>query len=144
MKSIFGKTAITLCVLAAVIGIGVMVATPAFAVDPPQCTNVLDSSWCESDDGSGIREIVMLVINIMTAGIFVAATAGLIWCGTLIVTARDDAGQVAKARTRMIEIGIGLAAWILSAVVINLVMPGGDPTGKLGTGGIIVTKVGNL
>ena len=56
--------------------------------------------------------------------------------------ARDDPAQVAKARKRMIEIVIGLVVWILSAVTINLLIPGSnDAMKKLGTGGVIVTRI---
>ena len=139
MKIVFRKIILTVCALAAVIGIGLMMSAPVFAEN--DCTNVLDNSWCEDNNGEGIKNLVMLVINILTAGLFVAATAGIVWCGAQIITARDDPAQVAKARKRIIEIVIGLVAWIMSAVLINLVLPGGDTSGKLGTGGVIVTRI---
>ena len=142
MKSIFKKITITLSVLVATIGVGLAISAPAFATEQ-KCTNVLDSSWCDKEKGEGITEAIKFFLGIMTAGLFVAATAGCIWCGIMITSARDDAAQVSKARKRMIEIVIGLVAWILSAVVITLLLPQGDQTGMLGTGGTIVTKVGN-
>ena len=137
MKSISRYITIAICATVAIIGLGLIISGPVFAED--NCTNVLSSSWCDKSDGEGIKELVMLIINILTAGLFVAATAGFIWCGMQIMTARDDPAQVAKARKRMIEIVIGLVAWIMSAVLINLILPGGDTSGKLGTGGVIIT-----
>ncbi len=139
MKIVFRKIILTVCALAAVIGIGLMMSAPVFAEN--DCTNVLDNSWCDESEGKGIKNLIMLIINILTAGLFVAATAGIIWCGTQIITARDDPAQVAKARKRIIEIVIGLVAWIMSAALINLILPGGDKSGKLGTGGVIVTRI---
>ena len=139
MKIVFRKIILTVCALVAVIGIGLMISAPAFAEE--NCTNVLDNSWCDESEGKGIKNLVMLIINILTAGLFVAATAGIVWCGAQIITARDDPAQVAKARKRIIEIVIGLVAWIMSAALINLILPGGDKSGKLGTGGVIVTRI---
>ena len=142
MKSISRRKTIALCAVMAVIGIGLIVANPVFAEESNNCTNVLSSSWCNKSGGEGIKDVIMLVVNIMTAGLFVAATVGFVWCGSLIITARDDPAQVAKARKRMIEIVIGLVVWILSAVAINLLIPGtNDAMDKLGTGGVIVTRI---
>ena len=142
MKSISRRKTIALCAVMAVIGIGLIVANPAFAEESNNCTNVLSSSWCNKGSGEGVKDVIMLVVNIMTAGLFVAATVGFVWCGSLIITARDDPAQVAKARKRMIEIVIGLVVWILSAVAINLLIPGSnDAMKKLGTGGVIVTSI---
>ncbi len=140
MKIISQKIILATGVLLTVIGVGLMIAEPVFADEAENCTNVLSSSWCNKDNkGGGIKEMVMLVVNILTAGLVVAATAGIVWCGAQIITARDDPAQVAKARKRMIEIIIGLVVWGLSAVLINLLLPGGDQTHKLG--GVVITKI---
>ena len=139
MKIISQKIILATGVLLAVIGVGLMIAEPVFADDAENCTNVLSNSWCNKSGGEGIKDIVMLVVNILTAGLIVAATAGIVWCGAQIITARDDPAQVAKARKRMIEIIIGLVVWGLSAVLINLLLPGGDQTHKLG--GVVITKI---
>ena len=58
-----------------------------------------------------------------------AATIGIVVCGVMIVTARDDPAQVQKARKRMIEIAIGLVAWVLIEILIQFVIPGGSMSG---------------
>ena len=140
MKSIIKKITIALCALFAVVAIGFVMSEPVFA-DDDDCTSILPDSYCNGDEGEGIKSVVMMVINILTAGVLVAATVGLIWCGYLILTARDNESQVSTARKRMIEIAIGLIAWVLSAALANLIIPGGDQTGKLGEMGVIVTEV---
>jgi hypothetical protein len=42
------------------------------------------------------------------------------------MTARDDPAQVSKARKRMIEIAIGLVAWVLIEVVVQFIIPNGN------------------
>ena len=106
----------------------------------PSCASIL--TWlCEGDnaDEGSIYSLIKLVINIMTAGIMVLATVGIIICGYTILTARDNEAQVSKARKRLIEIIIGLIAWVLGTLVLNILLPTfkgtvGDPA----TPGLIV------
>jgi hypothetical protein len=39
------------------------------------------------------------------------------------MTARDNEAQVAKAKRRMLEIVIGIVAWVLLALIGNLFIP---------------------
>ena len=47
-------------------------------------------------------------------------------CGFIIMTARDNEAQVAKAKKRLVEIVIGIILWVLMAFIVNLLLPGGD------------------
>ncbi len=100
------------------------VAQPAFASD--KCVSILPESWCDESGGGGIKEIIKLGANILMMGIGVAATVGIVICGVQIMTARDDPAQVSKARKRMIEIAIGLVAWVLIEVVVQFIIPNGN------------------
>ena len=77
-----------------------------------------------TEDGQGILGLVKLVVNILTAGLAVLATIGIIWSGFMILMARDNEAQVAKAKKRIVEIAIGLVVWGLFALIIGLILPG--------------------
>lgn len=79
-------------------------------------------------DGSSdnIMSLIKLVIKILTAGVTVAGTIGVIICGITMLTARDNAAQVEKAKKRIFEIVIGLVLWVLAAVLVGFILPGAD------------------
>lgn len=132
MKSIFKKIAISLSVLAATTGVGIFAAQPVFAEEKP-CTSILTFVNCDGEDGEGIMQVINLATNIVVGLLGVAATIGIIICGVQWMTARDDAGQVAKARKRMIEIAIGLAALALVEIFLTFLIPGWN--NSMGIGG---------
>jgi type IV secretory pathway VirB2 component (pilin) len=92
-------------------------------VDEGACTSILPSSWCDNKDGSGIQEVVGFIAAILTGGVVIAGTIGLIICGIMWMTARDNENQVMKAKKRMVEIVIGIVAWILMYALANLFIP---------------------
>jgi hypothetical protein len=75
--------------------------------------------------GSIIFKLVLIFINILMAGIIVASTISIILSGVQILSARDNSGQVAKAKTRIINTVIGLVAFALMYVILGFIIPGG-------------------
>ena len=90
------------------------------------CTTLLPQEWCNETDGKGIMNIIKLVIGIMTMGITALSSIGIIWSAVLIITARDNEAQVVAAKNRIFNIIVGLVAWGLLAVFVNLLLPGSD------------------
>lgn len=132
MKTFFKKISVTLLALFAMASCGLLMSKAVFAEgETVPCTSILTFIDCDAENGQGIKDTVKLFVNILSAGVYVAATIGIIWCGVLMITARDDPSQVAKARKRIIEIVIGLVAWVLIHVLIVFIIPGGD------TGGLV-------
>lgn len=76
-------------------------------------------------ENSGIWGILLLVINILTAGIGVAAVGGLVYAGILYTSAGDSPDGVKKAKTIMINITIGLVTYALMYAGLNFIIPGG-------------------
>ena len=70
--------------------------------------------------------IIKLVIGIMTMGITALSSIGIIWSAVLIITARDNEAQVVAAKNRIFNIIVGLVAWGLLAIFVNLLLPGSD------------------
>ena len=88
---------------------------------------------CDACDGGALLKLVAFFIKVLSAGIIVLATIGVIVCGVMILTARDNASQAAKAKKRLLDIVIGLIAYALMFTVINFIIPGGIVESTLGT-----------
>ena len=88
-----------------------------------RCTSILDPSLCESDDGSAIQQILIFIIETMSIGVGTIGAIGFMRCGYIIMTARDNVSSVEKAKTRILEIVIGIIAWALLASTIYLITP---------------------
>lgn len=85
--------------------------------EPPE-TSILDPNL-------GVEGILKLVLNIVVYGLGAAAVIGVVVAGIMYMTARDSEAQVAKAKTRLFEIVVGLVAWALMYAVLNWLLPGG-------------------
>ena len=102
-------------------------------------TTIIGGGGCvDVSDGEGVYMILRLVATILVYGLGAAATIGVIVAGVMYLTAKDSPDKVAKARTRLIEVAIGLVAWAVLAVVLNWLIPGGvslnpNDWGKVGS-----------
>ena len=63
------------------------------------------------------------MVNVLLYGIGAAAVIGVVIAGILYLTARDNEAQVAKAKTRLIEVAIGLVAWALLFTLLQWLIP---------------------
>ncbi len=113
--------------------------TPA-PTDEADCATFL-KAFCPGGD-KDIVDLIMLVADIMTAGIIVAGTIGIIICGYTVLTARDNTSQVEKAKSRLFEIVIGLVAWVLGAALIHFLLPKADQADEIM--GIIKMVMGGI
>ena len=79
------------------------------------------------DDGSGcgIFMILNFIIEILTWGIGVAGVIGISISGIMYLTAKGNEAQTLKAKRRIYEIVIGLAAYAVIWAVTNWLLPGG-------------------
>jgi hypothetical protein len=74
---------------------------------------------------NGIWALLLLVINVMTAGVGVLAIAGIVYGSILYTTAEDKADQVKKATDIITNVVIGLVAFALMWAGLNFIIPGG-------------------
>lgn len=113
----------------------VFVTTPTFAESATSSatsgntcggveTNIIN---CDEDDGAGgpIFAILNIILNILTFGIGTGATIGFVISGYQYLTARDNEGQVVKAKMRMLNIVLGLALYAAIWTVLQWLLPGG-------------------
>ncbi len=105
----------------------VMVAEPVFAAGDCVDTNLFG---CVPNDekGSGIKKLLSLVVSVLLYGIGAMAVIGVVVAGIMYLTARDNEAQVAKAKTRLIEVVIGLIAWAALFSILNWLIPGFQAT----------------
>lgn len=75
-------------------------------------TNIIGGGEvCDDGKGSGVKHILELVMTILSVGVGVVGTIGIMICGIQYLTAGSNAANAAKARRRMLEIVIGLALY---------------------------------
>ena len=90
-------------------------------------TSVLGENGCMegTDDGSAIFSVLNIILTVLTYGVGIAGTVGIVIVGVQYMTAKDNAGQMAAAKTRLIAIVIGLAAYAVMWGFLQWLLPGG-------------------
>lgn len=87
-------------------------------------------SCSQNNDGSdpknnGVWGILLLVLNILTASVGIAAVGGIVYGSILYTTAADSAQQTEKAIEIIRNVVIGLVAYGLMYIGLNFIVPGG-------------------
>lgn len=124
---------IIMSVLVIVMG-GLMVTAPVMAdTGDSNCveTAILGDGGESCDDGSGsaIKDILRLVVEIMTVGVGILGVLGITIVGIQYLTAGGDEGKTRKAKQRILEIVIGLAFYAILFAFLSFLIPGFDPFG---------------
>lgn len=90
-------------------------------------TSVLGTDGCVegTSDGSAIFDVLNIVLQVLTFGVAIAGTFAIVIVGIQFMTAKDNAGQLAAAKTRLIAIIIGLAAYAVMWAFLQWLLPGG-------------------
>lgn len=100
-------------------------ATPA-SENTGECgkarTNIIS---CEGEGSAAIGDVLKQAIVVLTTIIGVVATAGIVYAAILYASAQDNAGQVSKAKTIIMDVAIGLFLYGFMIVIINWLVPGG-------------------
>lgn len=76
-------------------------------------------------EDTGLWGILILTINIMTAGVGVLAVAGFVYGGILYTTSGGNPEGVKKARTVFTNVVIGIISFGLMFALLNFIIPGG-------------------
>jgi len=113
--------------------------TPVFADTPCTCANgdsgtkpdtaILGNSACDCGHGESIIGILSLIVNIMTIGIGILGVIGISVVGIQYPTAGGNEEKTHKAKRRMFEIVIGLAAYVVIYALLNWLIPDFKPLG---------------
>ena len=75
-------------------------------------TAILPESW-------KIEDILNMILLVVTTGVGIAAVGAIVYAGVLYITARDNAGQVSKAKTMIMN------TYILMWAFLQWIIPGG-------------------
>ena len=136
-------------VLVIVVGLSLF-AVPAYAAkkgDPCKCpgdtgdtmsgtvtvdTSILSGCDCPDENGQkgkggAIMSILKLVVEILTVSIGALATVGLGISGIQYLTAGGNEEQTRKAKRRILEIVLGLVAYVLAYAFLNFIIPDFKP-----------------
>ncbi len=114
------------------IPVAAVVLSPV-GVDAAKCGNV-ETSLISCDQNSekpgsveetGVWGLLILVINIMTAGVGVLALVGFIYGAILWTSAGGSPEQIKKARTVFTNVVIGVIAFGGMFTLLNFIVPGG-------------------
>jgi len=92
------------------------------------CSGLVDDAKvaCEKDiTKSGLWQLLLTVINVLTGGIAILAVAGIVFGSVKYASAGGNADQVKKAKEMIINVVIGLLAWALLYSFLNYLIPGG-------------------
>ena len=114
-------------VIAVVMAVGVLVPVTSVVVSEPVMADCVQTNLFRcvevDEEGSGIKQLLSLIVTVLLYGIGAAAVVGVVWAGILYLTARDNEAQVAKAKTRLIEVAIGLIAWAMLFSILQWLIP---------------------
>ena len=83
------------------------------------------SQYCDEGTGDGVFRVLGIVLDVLTYGVGVLAIIGFVMVGIQYTTARDNEGQVAKAKERLTQIVIGLVIYALLYALLQFMIPGG-------------------
>jgi hypothetical protein len=131
-QTLFLKITLSVASIASMLGMSSLIAQPVFAADAalncailPQ--NICDSAKTEGSDTkkTGVFILLIWVLNIMTAGVGIAAVGALIYAGVLYASAGGGSEQIVKSKKIITDTVIGIIAYALMFLVINWLVPGG-------------------
>ena len=116
------KICLALVLVATVISGVLVVNRPVFADN--NCTNILPGDLCnDSKDGKGVKDLLMIIVDIMTVGVGILGVVGIIIVGIQYLTAAGSEEKTRKAKRRLFEIIIGVAAFVLIGTLIKFLVP---------------------
>lgn len=126
------KQKITALVCSVALLSGVTATLAALPAAAAKCGGVETSVIsCSQGGGSknvqdtGIWGMLILVLNIMTAGVGVLAVGGVVWASILYASSSDNAEQTKRAKDTIKQIAIGIIAYAGMYLLINFLVPGG-------------------
>ena len=117
-----------------------MVLAPALALVPAvaspvsaaKCAGVDTAiiSCSQSGKGTtaqdtGVWALLVLALNILTAGVGITAVGGIVWASILYASASDSAEQTKRAKDIIKNIVIGMIAYAGMYILLNFLIPGG-------------------
>ncbi len=92
---------------------------------PPSICGAAKQGDDKTVEDTGIWKLLLLVVNIMTAGAAIAAVGGIVYGAVMYSTAGGNQEQVKKARGILTNVVIGVGAFAAMYALIQWLIPGG-------------------
>lgn len=120
----------TVLALTCMVGAGTLTMQPALAAQTGVKCTILPDSICKkagttTNGHSAIWYFLILILNIFTAGVGVAAVIGIIIAAILYSSAEDKADQVQKSKMMIWNIVLGLTCYLAMYALLQFIIPGG-------------------
>jgi len=125
MKKLLKKLILPTLILAGIVSIAS--TAPVFADGEGEAKKCVETSLfgcVDGSDGNGIFFILNIVLTVMTFGVGILGTLGIVIAGIQYASAKDNEQQMAKAKMRILQIVIGMAIWATLFVVLKWLIPG--------------------
>jgi hypothetical protein len=74
---------------------------------------------------SGVWGLLLVFLNVMTAGIGIAAVGGIVYASILYASSSDSAEQTKRAKDIIRNVAIGIIAYAAMYLGLNFLIPGG-------------------
>ncbi len=97
--------------------------TDKYKHDYGKCIGGSDPS--ASVESSGVWGLLLMIINILTAGVGVLAVGGIVYGAILYTSAGGSPEGIKKARGIITNVVIGVLAYALMFALLNFIIPGG-------------------
>ncbi|MBR0460568.1 hypothetical protein IJI91_01075 [Candidatus Saccharibacteria bacterium] len=79
----------------------------------------------DDGEGCGIWMILNIILTVLTSGVIIAATIGMLLSAITYMTAKDSPEKVIKAKKRILDIIIGLFIYTAMWSILQWLLPGG-------------------
>ena len=90
------------------------------------CINsVFFGQVCDTCDGAAIYSLLAAIIRVLTGAIGIVAIIGLLVFGISYLKSGGDPAKAKKARTRLVNLGIGVVLYIVAFAITEFLLPGG-------------------
>ena len=82
---------------------------------------------CDDGTGSSVKNILKIVVEIMTVGVGILSVIGISVVGVQYLTAGGDEAKTRKAKRRMLEIIIGVVLYVAAFALMSWLIPDFKP-----------------
>jgi hypothetical protein len=100
-------------------------APMAFAQSTSTSCGGVNTSVINCNNPNGVMGVLMLIVNILSAGIVIAAIGGIAYASVMYTTSGGSPDKVKQAKTIITNVVIGLVAYAFLWSFLNYITPGG-------------------
>lgn len=121
MKALLKKLILPTLLLAGVFGL--LLTSPVFADCGKDQVDTSLFGCVDGKDGEGIFLVLNVVLTVLTFGVGIVGTVGIVIAGIQYASAKDNEQQVAKAKMRILQIVIGMIIWAVLYTALRWLLP---------------------